>query len=100
MLVTLLGIITLINPTQSANAETPMLVTLFGIIVELDPRTKVFVDVSIIALQSFLLSKTGLSSSTIILVNSPQFSNTSLLILATLLGILTTAKLLQSRNAP
>jgi hypothetical protein len=32
MLVTLLGIVTLVRPEQPENAEFPMLVTLFGIV--------------------------------------------------------------------
>jgi hypothetical protein len=32
MLVTLFGIVTLVNPLQPENAESPMLVTLFGIV--------------------------------------------------------------------
>ena len=56
MLATLEGIDIELTPVQPSNAELPMLVTPFGIIVSLHPKTKVFVEVSMIALQLFLLS--------------------------------------------
>ena len=56
MLVTLLGIVIEVRPEQLRKARSPMLVTLLGITVFLQPVTSVFVVVSIIALQLFLLS--------------------------------------------
>ena len=37
MLVTLSGIVTLVKPLQSLNADSPMLVTLFGIVTLVKP---------------------------------------------------------------
>ena len=37
MLVTLLGIVTLVSPLQLSNAERPILVTLLGIVTLLSP---------------------------------------------------------------
>ena len=56
IVVTLLGMIMLVRSEQPENAELPMLVTLEGIMVFLQPETSVLLKVSIIALQSSLLS--------------------------------------------
>ena len=66
MLVTPLGIVTLVKLVQPLKALLPMLVTLFGITVFLHPVIKVFVAVSIIALQLFLESYVLLLLSTVI----------------------------------
>ena len=55
IVVTLLGISMLVRP-QPLNASSPIVVTLLGITVFLQPKKSVFVAVSIIALQLFLLS--------------------------------------------
>ena len=65
----------LVKPVQPENADSPMLVTLSGITVFLQPDISLFVAVSIIALQLFLLSYTVLFSSTTILVKPVQPSN-------------------------
>ena len=51
MLVTLLGIVIEVKPYLRKNAQAPILVTLLGITVFSPPTTRVFVAVSIIALQ-------------------------------------------------
>ena len=50
------GIVIVINLVQDQNTPSPILATLFGIIVLLQPFINVLVLVSIIVLQSFLLS--------------------------------------------
>ena len=64
MLVTLLGMLIDVSPEQLKKADEPMLVTLLGITVFLQPKIKVLEDVSIMALQLFLLSYTELFAST------------------------------------
>ena len=51
MLVTLFGMVTEVRPLQPEKAEPPMLVTLPGMVVFLQPAIRVFVAVSIMALQ-------------------------------------------------
>ena len=58
MLFTLLGIVSEIRDEQPLNAHAPMCVTVLGISVPLHPVTKVFVAVSMIALQLSRLSYT------------------------------------------
>ena len=53
MLVTLFGIVMEVRAEQPENAPSPMLATLLGITVFLHPASKVFVSVTIIALQLF-----------------------------------------------
>ena len=60
-----------------ANAVLAIAVISDGIAVAAHPRTSVFVAVSMIALQLFLLSYTGFSLSTVIFDKYEQFSNTS-----------------------
>ena len=72
MLVTLLGISTEVKLEQPAKASSPMLVTLLGMVVSLHPAIKVFVWVSIIALQLFLESYAGLPSATAMEVKLEQ----------------------------
>lgn len=64
-----------------------MLVTEFGMIVFLIPNIRVFVLVSIIALQLFLLSYLGLPFSTVIVESSGQPENASFSMLVTEFGI-------------
>ena len=59
----------LVNPLQSENALPLIFVTLDGIFVLLQPCIRVFVFVSIMALQLSLLSYTVLPASTTMLVN-------------------------------
>ena len=92
MLVTLLGIVTLVRPEQPSNAEPPMLVTLLGIVELLQPTRRVFVDVSIIALQFSLLSYIALVEAIVMLVRLKQPLNAELSILVTLLPIVTDVK--------
>ena len=75
-----------INP-QLSNAEWPMDSTLLGIVEPLHPTTNVFVAVSIIALQLSLLSNTGFSSSTTILVKFVQLKKALYWIDSILFGI-------------
>ena len=56
MLVTLLGMVIAVSEEQEPKAYSPMLVTLLGILVFLQPLIKVFVAVSMIALQLLRLS--------------------------------------------
>ena len=72
MLVTLLGIVMEVRPEQYSKAPSPMLVTLLGITVFLHPITRVFVAVSIMALQLFLLSYFVFPDATTIEVNPVQ----------------------------
>ena len=51
MLVTELGMVTLVRPEQSSNALLPMLVTELGMMVLLHPAINVFDAVSMMALQ-------------------------------------------------
>ena len=87
MLVTLLGIDIEVRPEQPKKALFPILATLLGIIVFLHPAIKVFVAVSIIALQLSRESYIELLSSTIIEVRPLQELNALLPMLVTLLGI-------------
>ena len=64
MLVTLEGISTDVKALQPENAYSPMLVTLEVILVFLHPAIKVFVAVSIIALQLFRESYLAFPGST------------------------------------
>ncbi len=66
MLVTLFGMVMEVSPLQPEKAEMPMLATPLGMVVFLQPATKVFVAVSIIALQSLRESYTVFVDSTII----------------------------------
>ena len=65
MLVTELGIVMTVKPVQLRNAHVSIRVTVFGMIVFLQPTTNLFVLDSITALQSFRLSYTVLSPSTV-----------------------------------
>lgn len=56
MFVTEFGIVTLVKPLQPENALRPMLVTEFGIFVAAQPSINVPVDFSMIALQLSRLS--------------------------------------------
>ena len=64
MLVTLLGIVMEVRLIQCRKVEYPMLVTLFGMSVFLQPVIRVFVFVSIIALQLLRESYVLFSTST------------------------------------
>ena len=89
IVVTLLGIVTLVRPVQAQNAPLPIVVTLPGIIVFLQPLINVFVCVSMIALQFSRLSYTAFPFSTVMLVRPVQCQNASSPIVVTLLGIVT-----------
>ena len=118
MLFTLLGISMDVKLEQPLKAELPMLLTLLGIIVFLQPKMRVFVDVSIIALQLLRESYFVLPEAMIIEVrqaqlliipypisvtflpklrdfNEVQPSNILLPIFVTLSGIMIFVKLLQ-----
>ena len=99
MLVTLLGISTLSNPLQNWKARSPILVTLLGITVFLHPATIVLVTVSMIALQSPLLSYLVLFLSTFMLSNPLQPAKAPSPMLVALLGISTLSNPLQPKKA-
>jgi len=98
MLVTEFGMVMLVRPVQQKNAPSLMLVTEFGIIVVLQPCIKVFVAVSIIALQLSLLSNIVFPVSTVIFTKLLHFINAASPIPNTDLGILILVKLLQLAN--
>ncbi|MDY6374461.1 MAG: hypothetical protein SPK61_02745 [Bacteroidales bacterium] len=85
--VTLLGISIELNSVQSIKALFPIDVTLLGIFVFLQPETKTFVAVSIIALQLSLESYTVLFLSTVITLSSEHEPKAFGPIYLTLLGI-------------
>ena len=93
MLVTLLGIAMLVK-LLPVNAFSPIFVTLFGIEVLLQPETRVFVAVSMIALQLFRLSYFVLFSLTKMLARLLQQKNAICPICVTLLGIMMLVRML------
>ena len=96
MLVTLFGIVIEVRVLQPENAELPMQVTVLGMAVFLNPHTKVFDSVSIIALELFLLSYFLFPFSTITDVRLEQSRKTLHAILVTLLGIVTEVRVVHS----
>lgn len=72
ILVTPSGITTDSRDLQPIKAPAPIFLTLSGITVSLHPTIRVFEDVSIIALQLFLLSYTVFLLSTFMLDNDVQ----------------------------
>ena len=91
--------ITILFSVVPSKAPPPIVVTVFGIFVLLSPIFKVFVAVSITALQLSLLSYVELPSSTTIDSRLVQPSNTVLLISRTLAGMVMDLRLTQLRNA-
>ncbi len=89
----------LVNPLQSINAKLLISVTLDGIFVLLQPCIRVFVFVSIMALQLSLLSYTVLPASTFILVNPLQPENALSPMIVTPDGISILVNPLQPKNA-
>lgn len=87
MLVTELGILTIVNPVQFLNAEGPIAVTVVGIVVLRQPKINVLVEVLIIALQLFLLSYTEFPEATVIEVKFPQSQKAYEPIVVTELGM-------------
>ena len=77
------GIIMLLSDEQPSKALSPIFVTDSGIIVDLQPKIRVFVFVSIMALQPSRESYTGLSSATTILSSDAQLVKAYHPILAT-----------------
>ena len=71
MEVTELGMVTLVKPLQPLKALSPIEVTELGMVVFLQPASKVFVAVSIIALQLSLESYLELPLSTTIIDSKP-----------------------------
>ena len=98
MLVTLVGMITDVNPMQVSNAHSPMQVIPNGITVFLQPDINLLVDFSIIALHSFLESYIGLEGSTTIDAKLIHSTKAILLISVTLLGITIDINFLHSAN--
>ena len=96
ILITELGIITEVRPEQPEKADSPILVTELGITVFFDPAIKVFDCVSMIALQSFLLSYFLFPCSTIIELIPEHLKKAPWPILVTELGIETDVRPEQS----
>ncbi len=97
--VTLLGMVMEVRPEQLENAELPLLVTLIGMMVFLHPAIRLFVFVSIIALQLSLESYVELLSSTIIVLRDEQFIKTIDPIVVTLSGMVIVFNFEQFLNA-
>ena len=91
----MLEISTLVKPLQPEKAQSPMDVTELGMVVFLQPASKVFVAVSIIALQLSLESYLELPLSTTIDFKPLQSSKTKLPIEETELPMVTLVKPLQ-----
>jgi hypothetical protein len=89
----------LVNPVQYENAKSLKDVTLLGITVFLQPKIRVLVSVSIIALQSLRESYFGLLWSTTIDEILLHFKNAPLPIDVKLIGTTMNAKLVQSPKA-
>ena len=70
--VTELGMEMLVRDEQPEKARSPMEVTVFGMMVLLQPNIKVLLLVSMMALQLFLLSKTGFPADTIMETRDEQ----------------------------
>ena len=87
--VTLSGIVIEVKLLQPQKASSPMHVTLFGMIVFLQPTTRVFVFVAIMALQLLRESNFGLPFSTIMEVRPPQSPKAYSPILVTLFPMVT-----------
>ena len=96
MEVTELGMVTLVKPLQPLKALSPIEVTELGMVVFLQPASKVFVAVSIIALQLSLESYLELPLSTTIDSKLVQPLNIKLPIEVTELGMETLVKPLHS----
>ena len=99
-LFTELGIVMVVKLEHFSKAQCPIIFTEFGIIVFLQPAIRVFVAVSIIALQLFLLSYLVLPSSIIIDVKPEQPEKAEPPILVTELGIVIDVKPEQLEKAP
>ena len=91
--------ITILFSVVPSKAPPPIVVTVFGIFVLLNPIFKVFVAVSITALQLSLLSYVELPSSTTIDSKLVQPLNTVFSILCTSAGMVMDLRLTQLRNA-
>ena len=72
MVMTELGMVMLVRPVQPLNATSPMEVTELGMVVFLQPATSVLVAVSMMALQSLRESYFVLPASTLMLVRPEQ----------------------------
>ena len=99
MLVTELGMVTLVRLLQPENEYHPMLVTELGIIVVLQPAISVLVDFSMIALQLSRESYFGLLTSTVTKLKPLQRENAEFPMLVTELGMVTLVRPLQPWNA-
>jgi len=99
MPVTLSGIKMEVRLVQLEKAEEPMLVTLFGIVVFGQPAIRVFVPVSIIALQLSRESYTLFSDSTTMEFKLLQPPKALKPMLVTLSGMVKEVRLMQPENA-
>ena len=99
IVVTELGMVTEVMPEYS-NALSAIEVTPSGIEVPLQPKSRVLVAVSIMALQLERESYTGLSDATFMVVRAILCSNNTLPIFSTPLPMFTEAKEEQLMNAP
>ena len=91
-----LWMLTEFNIVKHSKAMSPILVTELGIIVFIQPATKVFVPVSIIALHLSRESNLGLFSATVIILQSQKALSP---IMMTELGMLTDVSPLQPLKA-
>ena len=98
MFVTLLGMV-IDGEGHPLKAYSPILVTLLGMTVFWQPAIRVFVAVSIIALQFSRLSYTLFSFSTMMVVRFLQSLKRALPIFVTLLGIVIEVREVQLQNA-
>ena len=94
-----LGMETLVKPLQPEKVQSPMEVTELGMVVFLQPASKVFVVVSIIALQLSLESYLELPLSTTIDSKPLQNAKAAVPIEVTELGMVTLVKPLQPEKA-
>jgi len=99
MAVTLLGILIVVSSSQPLKAAVPMVVTLLGIVVFLQPTIRVFVSVSIMALQLSLESYFELPVSTVMEASPGHCENASFPMEVTPLGIVIAARAEQEEKA-
>ena len=87
-----------VSPFRLLNALYPIIVVSWGMTVFLPPTINVLLAVSMIALQLFLLSYTGLSELTVISERLLQELNALTSILVTLAGMIILSRLVQPEN--
>ena len=88
-----------VSAFTSENAYSPIVSIPSGITVLANPKIRVLVALSIIALQLSLLSKVALSASTLIFSKLSQYSNTLSPMEVTFAGIVIFFKFVRPKNA-